>query len=320
MMRVLVTGANGFIGSHLVRACAARGDHVTALVRPTASTDRLANVASNLNVRRANLTTSTDIQNVFEECRPDLVFHAAAKTRIPAAADLSDAADSLHENVQILLNVLRAAASCVAPPGAFVRLGTIAEYGENPVPYVETQCEKPRDSYGTSMLTGTKYLEMLRSRLPFPAVTARLSLTYGPGQTGQQLVPYLIDNLLNHRTAQIGRPEDARDLIHVDDVVRGLLLLGSDPLAAGPVVNISTGLPTKVREVALILQRLTETPAALLQFGTASGPAIDLINHPGLMKSCYDWAPIVALEEGLKTTVDWARRHNPGTKVTGQVT
>ncbi|MES0863522.1 NAD(P)-dependent oxidoreductase [Ruegeria sp. SCPT10] len=308
MMRVLITGANGFIGSHLVRACVARGDEVTALVRPGSGIDRLAEVSSDIHVHRVVLTDTAAVAPLFHNAQPDLVFHAAAKTRIPNGPDLSDAPASLRENVDSILSVLSAAAECETPPGAFVRLGTIAEYGDNPVPYLETQCEKPRDSYGTSMLTGTKYLEMLQPRLPFPAVTARLSLTYGPGQTGQQLVPYLIESLLTNKPAQIGRPDDARDLLYVDDAVRGLLMLGSDPKAAGPVVNISTGVATKVRDVAKMVQRLSNAPEDLLQFGSPTGAPIDLINHPGLMQSSYDWAPETNVQDGLKQTVEWAMR------------
>lgn len=318
MMRVLITGANGFIGSHLVRACTARGDHVSAVVRPGAATDRLRDVGS-VDLHRADLTVGAELRCLFDQVRPDLVFHAAAKTRISPTANLSDAEQSLQENVQSLLAVLQAAGSAETPPGAFIRLGTIAEYGENPVPYLETQCEKPRDSYGASMLTGTKYLEMLRPRLPFPAVTARLSLTYGPGQTGQQLVPYLIDCLLTNTPARIGRPDDARDLLHVDDAVRGLLMLGADPMAAGPVVNISTGVATKVRDIARMLQTMTGASDSLLQFGTPDGPPIDLINHPGLMQSSHDWSPQWGVAEGLKDTVDWAMQQRARTTLTGQV-
>ncbi len=307
-MRVLITGANGFIGSHLVRACVARGDEVTALVRPGSNTDRLTDVSSDIHVHRVVLTDTTAVARVFQDTQPDLVFHAAAKTRIPNTPDLSDASASLRENVDSILSVLSAAAECESPQGAFVRLGTIAEYGDNPVPYLETQCEKPRDSYGTSMLTGTKYLEMLQPRLPFPAVTARLSLTYGPGQTGQQLVPYLIESLLTNKPAQIGRPDDARDLLYIDDAVRGLLMLGSDPKAAGPVVNISTGVATKVRDVAKMVQGFSNAPKDLLQFGSPAGAPIDLINHPGLMQSSYNWTPETNVQDGLKHTVEWAMR------------
>lgn len=320
MMRVLITGANGFIGSHLVRACAARGDRVTALVRPGSSVDRLANLPDGIALRRVNLTDQQAMQAIFAECCPDLVFHAAAKTRIPAEPSLSDATDSLHENVVSLLGLLGAAANSKTPPGGVVRLGTIAEYGDNPVPYVETQCARPRDSYGASMLTGTKYLEMLRPRLPFPAVTARLSLTYGPGQTGQQLVPYLLEHLLGGRVARVGRPDDARDLLHVDDAVRGLLLIGSEPQAPGPVVNISTGQATKVRDVAEQLQQLTGAPGALLEFGSPGTAPIDLVNDPGLMKSCYGWAPEFSVAEGLRNTVEWAMQAQADAKVTGLLT
>ncbi|MTI00853.1 NAD(P)-dependent oxidoreductase [Roseibium sp. RKSG952] len=318
MTRVLITGATGFIGSHLVRTCLTRGDDVTALVRPSSSLEKLSDVSSSVEVVRAELTDVAYVQSIFETCQPQVVFHAAAQIKVQANAALEGSFESVQENLLTLLGVLKAATVCKSPPRSFIRLGTNAEYGGNPVPYVEAQREQPRDSYGASMLAGTKYLEMLRLRLPFTVVTARLSLTYGPGQTGTQLVPYLVDNLLRGQAVHIERPDDVRDFIHVNDVVRALLLLADNPSAGSPVINIGTGTATKVRDVVEDLVKLTGAPAELIEYGSPPGPVMKLVNDPSLIKSRYPWAPKTALKEGLRDTVEWSRNVMRSKVLTGQ--
>lgn len=318
MTHVLITGATGFIGSHLVKACLKRGDQVTVLARPSSSLEKISEVSSSVNLIRVELTDTAYLQSIFENSCPDIVFHAAAMTKASAGAALEDSSESVRENLLTLLGVLQAATACKIPPRSLIRLGTIAEYGDNSAPYVETQCEHPRDSYGASMLAGTKYLEMLRPRLPFAAVTARLSLTYGPGQTGTQLVPYLVNNLLRRQTVHVGRPDDTRDFIHVNDVVRALLLLADNPLAAGPVVNISTGIATKVSDVVAALAKLTETSAELIENSSPTGPVMNLVNDPTLIKSKLSWTPEIPLMDGLRDTVEWSRDAMQAMTLTGE--
>lgn len=314
----MITGAAGFIGSHLVRACLTRGDRVFALVRPGSGADRLADVLSDVELLHADLADAEQVRIMLDRTRPEVIYHAAANTRVAADAGLADAATSLRDNLSPLLGLVSAAATCKTPPKAFIRLGTIAEYGDNAVPYTETQCEKPRDSYGASMLAGTKYLAMLRPRLPFSAMTARLSLTYGPGQTGAQLVPYLIQRLLSGETARIGRPDDTRDFVHVADVVAALLLLADAPSDENPVVNISTGVATKVRDVALALADLTKSAPDQLVFGESGDAPMHLVNDPTLFHALYPWTARIGVADGLRDTVEWASASGMNQNMAGQ--
>jgi len=312
--RVLITGAGGFIGQHLLRACLDRGDQVVALVRPGFLTDRMPDVE----LKRVDLSDRDALRRVFDTSRPEVVFHAAANTRVVTRPGLKDAEASVSDNLMPLMAVLGAAATCDAPPDVFIRLGTIAEYGEVPSPYTETQCEMPRDSYGASMLAGTKYLTMLRPRVPFTAMTARLSLTYGPGQTGPQLVPYLIRTLLNGDAARIGRPDDIRDFLHVGDAVRALLMLADAPRDDVPVVNVSTGVATRVRDAAAILAELTGSGPGQLDYADPSGEPMHLVNDPGLIHSLYPWTARIGVEDGLRDTVDWATSSDAQKNLAGQ--
>lgn len=308
MARVLITGATGFIGSHLARACLARGDEVSVIARPASSLARLADVSGRIAVHRLDLAEADRLRTCLAQARPEIIFHAGARTRYPAQKDLTDLSDSVTENLSGLIALLSAAAFADVPPRVFVRTGSIAEYGDIETPYVETAREAPRNAYGASILAGTQYMAMARPRLPFQAVTARLALTYGPEQSSDFLIPKLIEDFFDEKPVTIHRPHDRRDLIHVDDVIRALLLIADDPVSAGAVINVGTGDAPKMAEVARILVTMTGARRELASFGAPADPPVVLNCDPGKVKATLGWTPQILLPEGLERTVQWARQ------------
>jgi nucleoside-diphosphate-sugar epimerase len=309
MARVLITGASGFIGSNLARACLQRGDEVSAVVRPRSSVARLAGIGSRIGLYRLDLADARALGNCLAKTRPEIVFHAGARTRFENRPDLQDLAASVEENVTPLVALLSALATCDCPPRSFVRTGTIAEYGDCATPYTETARERPTGSYAASLLAGTHYLEMAQPRLPFLAVTARLALTYGPGQSESFLIPRAISQLLSGQKVSVRSPLDRRDLIHVDDVTRALMMLGDTPEDAGPVVNVGTGHAPTVAEVMQTLIKLTGAGAGLVNFGDQTGDPVELIVSAERIRDRLGWSPEIQLQDGLERTVKWAREN-----------
>ncbi|SDK91246.1 NAD-dependent epimerase/dehydratase family protein [Aliiruegeria lutimaris] len=309
MVRVLITGATGFIGSHLARACLDRGDAVAVIARPDSSMERLADIEGQLDFHRLELTQPGSLRRCFAATRPERVFHAGARTRFDAQDDLGDMADSVDENLIPLIALLSAAAAADPPPKAFIRAGTIAEYGDISTPYVETARENPRNAYGASFLAGTHFMTMAQSRLPFRAVTARLALTYGPGQSQSFLIPQMIAKLLDGRPVEIRRPQDRRDLIHVDDVVRGLLRIAEEPDAAGSLVNLCSGVAPRVAEIARMLVELTDATPDLVRIEQTDHAPVELVCSPAHIRDSLGWSPQIPLPDGLERTVKWVREN-----------
>ena len=308
MTRVLITGATGFIGSHLARACLARGDDVSIVARPQSSLARLADVSTQIAVHRLNLTDTGKLRDCLTTACPEVIFHAGAQTRFPETKDLADLSVSVNSNLKGLIALLSAAATSAKPPRAFVRTGSIAEYGDIETPYVETAREAPRNAYGASVLAGTQFMAMAGPRLPFQAVTARLALTYGPDQSRDFLIPHLLDSFLNGRPITIQRPHDRRDLIHIDDVVRGLFMICENPEAVGPLVNLCTGQAETMLYVTQTLAALMDAEPDLVRYSDISDPPVVLAGNPTRIQAALGWSPKIPLYEGLERTVQWVRQ------------
>lgn len=312
MARVLITGGTGFIGSHLARTCVARGDEVTLLVRQSSELDRVSDIAARLDIQRVPFSDQDRLNACLVHTQPDFVFHLGARTRFAADKDLSDLQQGLDDNLAPLVALLSACTRAARAPKAFIRAGTIAEYGPIATPYHEADKEQPQNAYGLSMLAGTQFLSGSRNRLPFPVSTARLALTYGPSQSADFLLPSLIQACVAGDPITIARPKDRRDLIHVDDVVAALLSMSDMANAVPPVVNIGTGTAPTMREVALAVINATQASATLAKFNEQrDGDAVELRIDPALQQELLNWSPKVTLEDGIAMLVDSARTNHP---------
>ena len=303
--RVLVIGGGGFIGSHLAAHCAARGDSVHIIVRPGTAPGRLGHLPGT--VYRVALGDRSAMAAVMASARPDQVFHLAVADRRAALPELADARLSVTDDLANLIAVIAACAAAPVPPAVLVRAGSLAEYGSGPAPYVEEQREMPLDSYAAGLVAGTHYARMLGGRVPFAICTARLALTYGPAQSARFLLPVLIARLLAGERVFVARPDDKRDLMHVDDAVAGLLRLADRP--AVPVVNLATGIAPSMRAVALAASAATGADPALIDFADdrAVGGIADFRGSGALARRLLDWAPQIAFDTGLARTVAWRR-------------
>ncbi|NNC52173.1 MAG: NAD-dependent epimerase/dehydratase family protein, partial [Erythrobacter sp.] len=234
----LVTGAAGFIGSHLCRRLLDEGAQVHALVRPGTGLERIASIADRLVIHRADLADRNTLASCLAQAEPHIVYHLATPTRFAGNDPVANAAASVETIVEPLITLVGALADAPRPPENFVRTGTIAEYGNVALPYREERREAPVTPYGTAMLAGTHYLALLQDDLAFPSVTARLALTYGEGQSSDFLVPALFEACQRGRSIRLQRPDDRRDLIHIDDVIDALLIMGQTPLPGARHVNV----------------------------------------------------------------------------------
>lgn len=305
MARVLVTGGAGFIGSHLVRRLLAQGDAVHILARPTSSLDRISSGVAKAELHLVDSTNGAALERVIGKIRPEIVFHLAANTRRTPVADLSDVQNSIQTDIGLLVRLLAACSTLPTPLKTFVRAGTLAEYGAAKPPFDEARLAAPLNTYGAAMLAGTQYLQMLQNRLDFPAVTGRLALTYGAGQSADFLIPSMIAKCKAGAEIYLNHPEDTRDLIYVDDVVSGLLALSRSPQVVGEVLNIATGQVQKMRDVAARIMRATGADSRLLKIGTSgqSSGMPDFRTSTIKAGELLNWRAETPFPRGLEKTI-----------------
>lgn len=297
----LVTGAAGFIGSHLTDRLIREGARVHAVLRPGSSVGRIARNADRIVIHRTDLEDPEAVHACVAEVRPEFVFHLAAETRAGTRVSVASAQASVRQLLDPLLTLVDALECLPDPPRAMVRAGSIAEYGAIPMPYREGDREAPRNPYGVALLSGTRYLEALANALSFPVVTARLALTYGPGQSHDFLLPALIEACLAGREFEIRHPEDRRDLIHVDDVVEALVLLARLPDRGCRLVNIGTGVAPTMREVAEAVIAQTGCDPRQVRFAAERSHSgwTELRSDASLAWQIFGWRPALSFEEGL---------------------
>ncbi len=306
----LVTGAAGFIGSHIVRRLVDRGASVHAVVRPGASLDRIADCKDRVTVHHADLCDPVATRAAVSAASPELVFHLASPSRGANSADIDAAKRSIKQIIKPLIGLVEALAQLPEPPRALFRAGTIAEYGAVALPYRERQRERPISAYGSAMLAGTQFLDMLQASVPFQMVTARLALTYGPDQSESFLIPALIDACLAGQSIKIERPDDRRDLIHVDDVVSAFLALAETRNVQSGYINVATGTAPSMREVAAeVISGTRCNPALVEQRRLLPGEKINELRcDASLAREMYSWSPQIGLRQGLSRLIDARRR------------
>lgn len=301
----LVTGAAGFIGSHLAARLLAEGDEVHVFVRPTTSLERLSGIADKLVIHRIDLADGEAMRGCLPDILPDRVFHLAAETRMSTEPSFTAARDAIDLYVEPALNLVEALALLPDPPSVVIRAGTIAEYGLAEIPYGETGRASPHTPYGAGMLATTHCLGMLAPALPFPVITARLALCYGPRQSLGFLVPALIDSVLSQRPITIQRPDDRRDLLHVSDAVSALMRIAELAPNDCTVVNVSSGVAPTMREVAKRIVELTDCDPELvtLRRPLPGERPVELRCAAELARVRFGWERQVGLEEGLRQTI-----------------
>ena len=309
MAQVLITGAAGFIGSHLASLCLDRGHSVHAIVRTGTSLYRLREIEDRLTLHQFDVGDRKRLGECFAEVEPEQVFHLATRTRWKEEAEFADVFGSVTEDLVNLVTLLITAEKARPVPLVVIRAGSLAEYGPGPTPFRESQRELPIDSYTAALVAGTHYAEMLQPRLSFPVITGRLALVYGPGQTEDFLLPRLIRHCLAGQPTKVLRPEDRRDLLHVDDAVNALCHLASEPPPGLGVVNIATGIAPRMAEVADLVTHSTGANDALITLGdgeTARG-ITNLCGSTTLLRDLTGWEASIALPDGIDRTVAWYR-------------
>lgn len=308
--RIAITGAAGFIGSALAARHMAEGACVHALVRPGTTLHRLA---PGTTVHRLDLSDHSAVRQTLAEIAPTIVYHLATWTGRTPHPDVAEDRLAMVRDLDILLGLLSAVATLPVPPQSFVRTGTLAEYGDGPVPSREGQREQPKSAYAGTMVAAAQLASAVGRHLPFPVRTARLALTYGPNQSSDFLIPWLIEQCLAGETAFIRFPEQRRDLIFVDDVVSGLMATARSEHPAARLVNLATGVACTMAEAADLVTRCCGSDPQLIRFADDhGGGGADMVPHVVLgdtsrALATLGWRASYSLEAGLRRTIDALR-------------
>ena len=303
MTVALVTGINGFLGRHLAGALRTAGIPVVGVTRSR------VHPAPVKNIFFGDITDRAFVFDVIHRVRPNIVFHLAAnKTR---TGNLKDFRKGLEENLFGTLNLIEA---CIDQPyiKRFVAIGTCEEYGHTKPPFHEGMRESPVSAYSLSKASVTHLLQTFHRAHGFPAVVLRPSLAYGPGQSTDMFLPALIQTLLSGKRFAMSEGEQTRDYIYCNDLTEALLLASTQPEAVGKVINVSSGVPVLLKEVArLAAQKVGKHAENLLDIGKVDyrpNEIMDYVADYQAAENVLGWHPRTTLYDGLTATVEYFQK------------
>jgi UDP-glucose 4-epimerase len=297
-MRAIVTGGAGFIGSHAVDALVARGDEVHVL--DDLSKGRRDRVSSSAEL---HLSDIREPDAVFDEARPELVFHLAAQAdvRVSVERPAYDADVNVLGTVRILEAARRHGARVV-----FASTGG-AIYGECDRPAPETAERRPLSPYGTSKLGGEEYLATWNRLYGTQHVALRFGNVYGPRQEphGEAGVVAIFMGLLQEggKPTIFGDGSQTRDYVYVGDVVESML--AAAVFQGSGVFNVGTGIETSVNELYAAIQRAAGVEREPLYGEARLGELQRSVLDNTLAGRELGWQPRHSLDDGLGETWSW---------------
>jgi NAD dependent epimerase/dehydratase len=311
--KVLVTGADGFIGSHLVEALLGLGCDVKPFVFYNSFNswgwlDSLApQVIKDLDVFAGDIRDPNGVASAMEGC--DVVFHLAALIAIPFSYHSPDS--YVDTNIKGTLNVLQAARRCNV--SRILVTSTSEVYGTaRYAPIDEKHPLQGQSPYSATKIGADRLAESFFRSFDTPVVTARPFNTYGPRQSARAVIPTIITQLLmGTKELKLGSLSPTRDFNYVKDTVTAFIALASTDEAIGQEVNIASGIEVSVGDIAKILIDELSPGTCIVseneRFRPEASEVFRLIGDNRLIKSITRWTPEYDLHRGLKDTVQWFR-------------
>ena len=301
-VRVLVTGATGFIGSHLAERLVVEGAEVTLAVEPGTNKANVASILDKVRVREVDLRESHMVRRLVRECQPSKVYHLAAVGVTEPGIEPGLAA---QVNVMGTLNLLDALRETQCD--CFVNTGTCYEYGHNTPPMHEDQAVDPINAYAASKSAAWLFCNMYHKTRGYPIVTLRPFTVYGPRQSEQALIPQTIISALRAEDFEMTGGEQTRDFTYVDDVVEGYIRASLSKKAIGQTINLGTGEERPIKHVVLKVLELMDNPVKPMIGALPYRPREiwRLYSDSGKARELFGWQPQVSLKDGLRKTIEW---------------
>jgi UDP-glucose 4-epimerase len=297
--RVLVTGASGFIGSHLTRRLIAEGATVHALTSTVSSVypARLLEVREQITLHEASLTDRGALTIVAADVRPSYVFHLGAYTHVGKSWQRVD--ECIQVNVQGTVNLLMA----LEPVGfgRFVNVGTSEIYGDIHVPFREDAPVHPISPYSVSKHSAEEYCRLFAEARSWPVVRVM--------QSPDRIIPEIITRALQSQPLRMTRGLQTREFNYVEDLVGGMLRVALAPNIDGELFNLGCGRETSMRDLTTLILSMLGDPITP-EFGALPERPIEIPRmraDTAKTEQRLGWRAATTLEEGLARTIDWYR-------------
>jgi UDP-glucose 4-epimerase len=296
--RVLVTGATGLIGTHVLRVLPQEADVVAVSRAPREGGGGPARW------RTCDLTRPGAAADLVASLQPDIVIHLAGAVR--GDRSLEAVGPTLHANLVATVELLEAAtrASCHRIVLSGSQLEEPAAGGHDAV---------PPSPYGASRWASSAYGRMFHAVFGTPAVILRPQYVYGPGQRTTFLIPHVITALLDGRSPQLSTGERLLDCVYAEDVARAYVAAAEAPGVEGSTIDIGSGTLTSVRRIVELIVEYVGPGTGRPVFGALPQRPLEQLVETDVDETArvLGWRATTGLEDGLRRTVEWYRAQLP---------
>jgi dTDP-glucose 4,6-dehydratase len=311
---ILVTGAGGFIGSHLVEQLVAQGAKVRAFVRYNSRADAgllkqvPAEILQEVEIIAGDLRDEDAIRSAVKECQ--VVFHLGALISIPYS--YLHPVEVASTNMMGTLNVLVACRDLGVE--RMVHTSTSEVYGTAlRVPIDESHPLQGQSPYSASKIGADKLAESFYCAYGLPVITVRPFNTFGPRQSARAVIPTIITQALTCDEIHLGNLETTRDFTYVSDTVTGFIKAAEAEQGTGQVFNLGTGEEIRIGDLANLIIQKVGRPVKLeiesQRLRPKQSEVFRLLSNNMLARETLGWQPQVSFDQGLDLTIEWIKQH-----------
>lgn len=308
--KVLITGAGGFIGSHLSERLVAEGAQVKVFIRYNSRGDRgmlefvPKEVADNIEIVMGDIRDAQGIRSAVKGS--EIIFHLAALTGVPYS--YIHPGDVIENNIYGILNILEAAREFDFEK--IVHTSTSEVYGTAQyTPVDEKHPLEARSPYSASKISADKLAESFYISFGIPVATVRPFNCYGPRQSARTIMPTIITQALKGGEVYLGATSSVKDFTFVKDTVDGFVKTAESKKSADQAINIGTGVGISIKDLADKTVKIIGKNNKIIFDAKRVRPklseAIEIIADNKKAKELLSWEPKISLEEGLKETIAW---------------
>jgi NAD dependent epimerase/dehydratase len=314
---ILVTGAGGFIGSHLVERLVENGESVRALCRYS-SRREIGNLADlpdgmrdDVEIVFGDLLDGDFVGKAIAGC--ETVFHLAASISVPYS--FVAPREVVRTNVEGTLNVLAATRDERTP--RVLHMSSSEVYGTAQyTPIDEAHPLHVQSPYAASKVGADKLAESFFLAFELPVRIARPFNTFGPRQSLRAVIPTIVAQALDGDIVRLGALSPSRDFVYVADTVDALVRLAREPTASGQTFNVATGVDVSVEDVVAAVSELlgreltVEVQPERLRPGDSE--VFQLCGDASKLRQLVGWEPATNLRDGIAAVIDWMSKRRPG--------
>ena len=312
--RVLVTGADGFMGSHLAEKLVKLGAKVSVFIRGNSvngtSEYNLRNLKNIMNKIEAIITGnigSSDAKKLILDNKPDYIFHLAADAYVPNS--FNHPLEVMETNLLGTINVLESLRSSKKITQA-VCTSSSEIYGLTIGKSIDESHQLfPSSPYAASKLAADRYCYSYINTYNLPLSVIRPFNTFGPRHT-YDVIPKFINLALNNKPLTIyGDGKQARDFTYVDDMIDAFLIMGSNKKAIGKFVNFGTGKSHSILKTAKLIVKICKSKSKIVFIKKRLAEVPNLVCNYKFAKKLFNWKPTTKLEKGLYQNIEWSKKN-----------